>query len=218
MLIEPGSKLLFIGDSITDCGRARPIAEGNEVGNGYVSLINALLGVLYPVHGIRVFNMGVNGNTVRDLKARWRKDVLDQQPDWLVIFIGINDVWRQFDTPLRAEQHVLIDEYRRELESLIKHTLPHLQGLVLMTPYFLEPNRDDPMREAMDAYGDVVRELAAIHNAVLVDTQAAMNVLLEQMHPMSLAWDRVHPNQTGHMALALAFMRAFPSREHVIVL
>lgn len=208
MLIEPGSKLLFVGDSITDCNRARPVAEGNEVGNGYVAQINALLGALYPAHGIRVFNMGMNGNTVRDLKARWRKDVLDQQPDWLVIFIGINDVWRQFDTPLRTEQHVLIDEYRRELDSLIKQALPHLQGVVLMTPYFLEPNHDDPMREAMDAYCAVVRELAEMHHAVLVDTQAAMDALLAHTHPMSLAWDRVHPNQTGHMALALAFMRA----------
>lgn len=214
MLIEPGSKLLFIGDSITDCNRARPVAEGNEVGNGYVAQINALLGALYPAYGIRVFNAGMNGNTVRDLKARWRKDVLDQQPDWLVIFIGINDVWRQFDTPLRTEQHVLIDEYRRELEALIKQTAPHLQGVVLMTPYFLEPNRDDPMREAMDAYGDAVRELAAQHSAVLVDTQLAMDALLEQMHPMSLAWDRVHPNQTGHMALALVFMRAIGAIEN----
>lgn len=212
MLIAPGSKLLFIGDSITDCGRARPVAEGNEVGNGYVSLVNALSGVLYPTSGIRVFNMGVNGNTVRDLKARWRKDVLDQQPDWVVIFIGINDVWRQFDTPLRTEQHVLIDEYRRELENLVRQTMPHVQGLVLMTPYFLEPNQDDPMREAMDVYGQAVRELAAANNAILVDTQEAMDSLLEQMHPMSLAWDRVHPNQTGHMALALAFMRAVGAR------
>lgn len=214
MLIEPGSKLLFIGDSITDCNRARPVAEGNEVGNGYVAQINALLAALYPAHGIRVFNMGMNGNTVRDLKARWRKDVLDQQPDWLVIFIGINDVWRQFDTPLRTEQHVLIDEYRHELEVLIKQTAPHLQGVILMTPYFLEPNRDDPMREAMDTYGDAVRELAAQHNTVLVDTQLAMDALLEQMHPMSLAWDRVHPNQTGHMALALAFIRAIGAIEN----
>lgn len=208
MLIQPGSRLLMIGDSITDCGRARPVAEGNETGNGYVSLVNALLAALYPSHGIRVFNMGVNGNTVRDLKARWRKDVLELQPHWLSVFIGINDVWRQFDAPLRTEQHVLIDEYRRELDSLIRATLPQLQGLVLMTPYFLEPNRSDPMREAMDAYGAVVRELAVQHGAVLVDTQAAMDALLEHMHPMTLCWDRIHPSQTGHMALALAFMRA----------
>lgn len=208
MLVEPGSKLLVIGDSITDCGRARPVAEGNETGSGYVGMVNALLGALYPVHGIRVINMGVNGNTVRELKLRWRKDVLEQQPDWLVIFIGINDVWRQFDAPLRTEQHVLIDEYRQELDSLIKQTTPHLQGLVLMSPYFLEPNREDHMREAMDAYASVVRELASQYGAIFVDTQQAMDLLLERMHPMAIAWDRIHPNQTGHMVLALALIRA----------
>ncbi len=208
MLIASHSKLLFIGDSITDSNRAKPVAEGNETGNGYVSLVNALLGANYPAHGIRVFNMGLNGNTVRDLKIRWRKDVLDQQPDWLVIFIGINDVWRQFDAPLRTDQHVLIAEYENELRALIEKTQPVLTGLVLMTPYFLEANRTDAMRAMMDAYGDVIRKLAAEYSAILVDTQAEMDELLTNMHPMSLCWDRVHPSLTGHMALAQAFMRA----------
>jgi len=30
MLIEPGSKLVMIGDSVTDCGRARPVGEGHD--------------------------------------------------------------------------------------------------------------------------------------------------------------------------------------------
>lgn len=208
MRINPHSKLLFIGDSITDSNRARPVAEGNETGNGYVSLVNAILGANYPAYGIRVINMGFNGNTVRELKARWRKDVLELKPDWLTIFIGINDVWRQFDAPLRTEQHVSIDEYEHELELLIESARPGLQGLVLMTPYFLEPNRSDPMRAMMDAYGDVVRNLAIRHRAVLVDTQAAMDNLLQHVHPMSLCWDRIHPSLTGHMVLAQAFLRA----------
>ena len=211
MLIQPHSKLLMIGDSITDSNRARPIAEGNEVGNGYVSLVNALLGVHYPAHMIRVFNMGMNGNTVLDLKSRWRKDVLELQPDWLSIFIGINDVWRQFDTPLRTEQHVQLDQYARELEALVAATRPKLRGLILMTPYFLEPNREDPMRKMMEAYADVVKGIAARHNALLVDTQPAMDKLMAHMHPMALCWDRVHPNQTGHMALAQAFVTALES-------
>lgn len=208
MLIEPGSRVVMIGASVTDCGRARPVGEGNELGNGYVSHINALLGVHFPAHGIRVLNTGVSGNTVRDLKARWQQDVLDLQPHWVSVLIGINDVWRQFDSPLRTEQHVLIDEYRRELDTLIRNTLPHVQGMVLMTPYFIESNRQDPMREAMDAYCEVVRELAQRHNTVLVDTQQVMDTLLEHVHPMSICWDRIHPNQAGHMGIALAFMRA----------
>lgn len=36
--IEPNSKLLMIGDSITDCGRAQPVGEGmnDALGRGYV--------------------------------------------------------------------------------------------------------------------------------------------------------------------------------------
>ena len=43
--LDTGSKLLMIGDSITDCERARPIGEGlfNALGRGYVSLIDSLL-------------------------------------------------------------------------------------------------------------------------------------------------------------------------------
>ena len=57
------------------------------------------LGAVYPERMIRVINMGVSGNTTRDLKARWQRDVLDLKPDWLSIMIGANDVWRQYDSP-----------------------------------------------------------------------------------------------------------------------
>ena len=49
MRIEASSNLLFIGDSITDCGRARPVGEANpwnwgEIGNGYVRDVAATIG------------------------------------------------------------------------------------------------------------------------------------------------------------------------------
>ena len=62
-------------------------------------MVDALLGAVYPERMIRVINMGVSGNTTRDLKARWQTDVLDLKPDWLSIMIGANDVWRQYDSP-----------------------------------------------------------------------------------------------------------------------
>lgn len=204
------STLLMIGDSITDCGRARPVAEGVnwDLGNGYVSLIHALLGATYPEQHIRIRNMGISGNTVRDLAARWQSDVLDLKHDWLSIMIGINDVWRQFDAPLQTEWHVSLDEYASILEGLVRTTRPQLKGLVLMTPYFIEPNRADPMRAMMDRYGQVVRQLARQYQAILVDTQAAFERVLTEVHPMALASDRVHPNLAGHMVLARAFLKA----------
>ena len=43
-------------------------------------------------------------------------------------------------------------------------------------------------------------------DAVLVDTQAYFDRALEHYYAATLAWDRVHPNQTGHMILARAFL------------
>jgi lysophospholipase L1-like esterase len=209
MIIQPNSKLVMIGDSITDCERARPIGEGlfDALGTGYVSLVDSLLTARYPAHHIRLVNMGVSGNTVRDLQGRWQTDVLELRPDWLSVFIGINDVWRHFHSPNQPEWHVSLDEYTQTLDELLQTTRPTLKGLILMTPYFIEPNQIEPMREMMGRYGEVVRQLAEKHRALLVDTQAAFDAVLADLHPMALAWDRVHPTRTGHMMLARAFLQ-----------
>jgi lysophospholipase L1-like esterase len=210
MRIEANSKLVMIGDSITDCGRVKPVGEGrnDSLGAGYVSLVDSHLKVRYPEKRIRVVNMGLSGNTVRDLKARWQSDVYDLKPDWLSIMIGINDVWRQFDSPLQSEWGVPLAEYETTLSSLVEQSKARVKGLVLLTPYFIETNQYDEMRVRMDQYGKVVRELAKKNGTLFVDTQAAFDDVLKHMHPMTLAWDRVHPNQTGHMILAKAFLNA----------
>jgi lysophospholipase L1-like esterase len=209
MIIQPNSKLVIIGDSITDCERARPIGEGlfDALGNGYVSLLDSLLTARYPAHHIRVVNMGISGNTIRDLQSRWQTDVVELKPDWLTVFIGINDVWRHFHSPNQPEWHVPLDEYTQTLDELLQVIRPSLKGLILMTPYFIEPNKIEPMRKMMGQYGEVVRQLAEKHQALLVDTQAAFDAILTDLHPMALAWDRVHPTRAGHMVLAHSFLQ-----------
>jgi lysophospholipase L1-like esterase len=206
--LQPKSRLVMIGDSITDCGRARPIGEGRgeALGKGYVSLVDGLLGTMYPSYDIRVTNVGTSGNTVRNLRERWQTDVIDLKPDWLSIMIGINDVWRQFDLPTYTEKHVGIEEYAQTLRELVAEAKPLLKGLVLMTPFYIEPNPNDPMRAAMDRYGKVVEQIASETGAVFVDSQKAFDRVLEHYYPATLAWDRVHPGMTGHMVLARAFL------------
>ncbi|WP_237153489.1 SGNH/GDSL hydrolase family protein [Oryzibacter oryziterrae] len=210
MKIHANSKLLMIGDSITDWSRAKPIGEAlfDSLGTGYVGLINAHLNAVHAKARIRVVNMGVSGDTVRDLEARWSTDVEALKPDWLSIMIGVNDVWRQFDARLQTEKHVLIGEYEETLERLIARTLPSLKGLILMTPYFVEPNTADPMRILIDQYGAVVRKLADKHGAIFVDTQAAFDAITGDIHPMGIATDRIHPTLTGHTILTRAFLKA----------
>jgi lysophospholipase L1-like esterase len=145
---------------------------------------------------------------VLDLAGRWEKDVLDLKPDWLSVMIGINDVWRQFDMPLQPETHVPLDVYTQTLDSLLVQTRPQLKGLVLISPYFIEPNRAEPMRVMMDSYGEAMRGLAHKHAAIFVDAQAAFDEVLPSIHPTTLAWDRIHPSQAGHAILARAFLKA----------
>ena len=210
MLFEKNDTVLFIGDSISDYDRARPVGEGlfNAWGQSYVACAGALLSCMYPELGLRIINMGISGNQVRDLRDRWQTDVIDLKPDWVSVLIGINDVWRQFDSPQMPETHVLPEDYERIYEALIQETLPHVKGMILMTPYYMETNRQDAMRARMDQYGAIVKELALKYDLTLVDLQAGWDHLFQYMHSTNIAWDRVHPNQTGCMYIAKQFLKA----------
>lgn len=210
MKIEPGSKLVMIGDSITDAERARPVGEGlnQALGKGYVSYVDALLGSTYPHYRIRVVNMGVSGDTVRHLQTRWERDVLNHHPEWISVMIGTNDVWRQFDLPLQTENHISPEEYEERLEDLIRQSFNVAKGMVLMSPFYIEPNQADPMRERMDEYGRIVRDLARKFGTLFVDTQAVFDSALQIYYPAALSWDRVHPNHIGHMLIARSFLWA----------
>jgi len=206
--IAPGARLLFAGDSVTDCGRLRPVGEGPPpaLGDGYVARIDAALAPLHPGRPVRVLNMGVSGDTVRDLAARWDRDVGALRPDWLCVMIGINDVWRHFDG-VDPSAAVPPEEFARTYEGLIRRAPPRLARLVLMAPFYAQASRADPMRRRTDQYGAIVRALADAHGALFVDTQADVDRAIAPGDYRAVAADRVHPTAEGHAILARAFLR-----------
>jgi lysophospholipase L1-like esterase len=136
LIFSAHQKLLFIGDSITDCGRRNePFAP---YGQGYVHLARAFLLARYPELGLEVVNRGIGGNTVRDLAARWETDVIAEQPDWLSVKIGINDVWRTIAG--RTGEAVPLTEYRSTYTALLQQTRERTSArLILMEPYVVAP-------------------------------------------------------------------------------
>jgi len=210
MKIQPDSTLVMVGDSITACQRIYPVnPEGlpADLGNGYVSFVDGLLTTCYPSYRIQVLNRGIAGDTVRELKARWQADVLNQKPDWLSVCIGINDVWQQFDEKHEGQSHITLAEYEKTLDALLAITRPLLEGLILLTPYFIQP-RGEPMRTMMDEYGNVVRHLAQKYQAIFVDTQSVFDRAVEQVPVETLASDRAHLTIRGHMFLARAVLQS----------
>ena len=209
MKIKSRQTLLMTGDSITDCERVRPLGfMHGGLGNGYVRMVDALLNATYPAGPVRVLNTGIGGNRVTDLAKRLQEDVLVHEPDWVSIMIGINDVWRQFDKDLDLAHQVLIDEFENTLNELVCRTLPTVDGMVLMTPYFIEVNPQDPMRAMMDEYSAAVKRVAEANGTIFVDIQAEFDAYLAHRPTQSLCGDRVHPNPVGHMIIARAFLKA----------
>ena len=87
--LKTDMRVLFTGDSITDCGRGLV----HRLGTGYVRNIARSLKKNYPELNISIENTGIGGNTTRDLLRRWQEDCIDVRPDVLSILIGVNDLW-----------------------------------------------------------------------------------------------------------------------------
>lgn len=204
-------KIVVMGDSISDCGRARPVGEGSPdaLGNGYVRLLDAMVSVDHPEWRLHFVNMGVSGNTSRDLAVRWQVDLVQQKPDYALLQIGINDTWRYFDRPLQPEVHVTTEEYRANLNAMLDGAEAIGCKVILSSPFFMEPNRDDPMRAAADRYRAEMARCAKERGLPYIDLQERFDAVLACHYSCRMALDRVHPNTMGQYVIASALEQAF---------
>ena len=208
MIFQDMDRIVFAGDSVTDMGSTNPVGEGlfDSVGRGYVRVVENMLAVYYPQIRLRVTNSGISGNTSRDLLERFDRDVVALNPDWVSICIGINDVWRQFDCPAMPDVQVTPEEYKCNVESMIEKVKGSVKGIFLLSPYIIEPNTEDAMRQRMDEYVSICRELAEKHSCLFVDFQQMYANYCQYRHSSYIAWDRIHPNQIGAMLMAKTFL------------
>ncbi len=209
MLFQNGERIVFAGDSVTDMGSVCPVGEGlfENAGRGYVRVLESMFAAYYPEISLRITNSGVSGNTSRDLLERFDRDVVSLHPDWVSICIGINDVWRQFDMPAFFDAQVLPEEYEKNVEQMILSVKEKVKGIFLLTPYYMEPNREDPMRARMDEYVAICAKLAEKHGCIFVDFQKMYEDYFKVQHSSYIAWDRIHPNQIGSTLMAREFLK-----------
>lgn len=208
--MDKKDRIVFMGDSITDCNRnyqALP-AGWSSWGEGYVNLINAYTTALFPEKELMIVNQGVSGDTIVDLINRWEKDCLSFQPNWVTVMIGINDIWRQFDG--RFMQTALIDEqiFEKTYRELIEKTKEHVKGMILLSPFMVEGNKKDPMREKVDNYREITQRLAEEYQLLYGDCQKPIDEFLTCQSSYVLSSDRVHPSLAGHLLLAKVWLES----------
>lgn len=210
MIFEKDTVLVMAGDSVTDCGRryeSEPAGWGS-FGDGYVNLVNAFLCSMYPENEVMVVNRGVNGNTIVDLEKRWDKDILELNPTWVTVLIGINDVWGHFSGQLEHRRTVDETTYRRLYESIVKRTIDKVNGMIILSPFMMEKNKNDEMRQMVETYAGIAREIAEKYGLIYVDLQKRMDKFLESLSSYHISQDRVHPDIKGHMIIAKTIMDA----------
>jgi lysophospholipase L1-like esterase len=199
--LAAGSTVLFIGDSVTDCGRDR--ADPGSLGDGFPALVAADFARAHPDAGIRFVNRGISGNRAADLRERWERDCLRLEPDVVSILIGINEVWRRYDSEDPTPTEVFEDNYR----NILKRAAEQGPQLIMMEPFLL-PVRADQLewREDLDPKLAAVRGLAAEFDATLIATDGLLTRAAATDGPGTLAADGVHPTPAGHALLAQAWL------------
>lgn len=202
--------IVFQGDSITDTNRKRTLEGPNYahgLGQGYVLFIGATL--LSALPGLKVFNRGISGDTVRNLARRWQADALDLKPTVLSVLVGINDNWHGPDTD--PQRHVPVDEYQatyRKLLAQSRDANPDLK-LVLCEPFALQTG--DVTEEWLPELAHrraAVHQLAQEFDAVFVEFQAVFDAALADAPAKHWAGDGYHPTAAGHHRMAQAWLRA----------
>jgi lysophospholipase L1-like esterase len=208
-----GTRILFLGDSITDMNWGRNEQDRNHyLGHSYVFLIASRLNTDLPQAKLEFFNRGISGNTVGDLKNRWQTDAIEMKPDILSILIGVNDVGRA----CRAGQEVDLKQWEADYRFLLdasRTANPKLK-IVLLDPFVLPVTRLRDQATWTQWNGQctelrrIVKRIAADYQAVHVRTQEVFDRACEDAEPSHWIWDGVHPLPQGHELIARNWIEA----------
>jgi isoamyl acetate esterase len=189
------TKVVLFGDSITQMG-VRP--------NGYVVKMDSLI-KLSTTDSIQLVGAGIGGNKVYDLYLRMETDVLDQNPDVVVIYIGINDVWHKSTSGTGTDP----DKFEKFYKAIIKKLHDRNIKVLICTPTVIGEKNDYTNEQDGDLnkYAGIIKKIGADTKVPVCDLRSAFVDYLKANNSANaergvLTTDRVHLNDAGNLFLA----------------
>lgn len=204
------TKILFQGDSITDCGRSRD----NDIylGHGYPILVTSQLGFDNP-EKFSFVNRAISGNRIVDIYARIKRDIIGVKPDVMSLLIGVNDVWHDYnDSPNGVDAEKFYKVYDMLIDE-IKTALPDIK-IMIMEPYVTHGTSIDPVWDSFDAEvkkrAEKAKLVAEKYNLTFVPLQKPFDDAFERFNvPTHWTNEGVHPTYFGHELIAREWLKAF---------
>jgi Lysophospholipase L1 and related esterases len=194
--MQKKKRIIFFGDSITEFA-SRP--------GGYISDIGEMLVKNKLENNYELVNAGVSSNKIYDLYLRMDEDVMNKNPDVVVIFIGVNDVWHKRSMGTGTDA----DKFERFYNAIIKKLVEKNIRVILCTPAAIGEKADltNELDEDLDKYCNIVRYVASKNNAGLVDLRKAFTAYDSQNNPTNLSAgiltvDGVHLTDRGNQLVA----------------
>lgn len=189
-------KIIFFGDSITQAG----VQPG-----GYILRIDSLSKKENMGDRFEFIGAGIGGNKVYDLYLRMETDVLEKNPDAVVIYVGVNDVWHKSSFGTGTDP----DKFEKFYQAIIDKLKAKNIKVILCTPAAIGEKTDfsNPQDGDMNEYSNIIRRLAAKNGLPLVDLRRAfLDYNLKNNHDNKdrgiLTTDRVHLNAKGNQLVA----------------
>jgi acyl-CoA thioesterase I len=181
---------VFVGDSITH-------GVGTDGWRSFVEhfaeRVRTELGRVDDV----VINTGISGNQTEDVLAGFDARVRRFHPDVVVVMLGTND---SVAGPAGR------DVFRQHLDRIVER----VRGLGAVPVLQVPPPVDTSAateRADLGGYADIVREVAAAREAVLVDHRAHWLRAGGGQAPPQWLDDEIHPNARGHLEMARTIFR-----------
>ncbi len=203
------TRILFLGDSITDAGRSREGVERLLMGQGYPTMCAGRLGMDHPDR-FEFVNTGVSGNRITDVYARIKRDCWNHKPDVISLLVGINDVGHEINRQDGVEDDRFETVYRMLLEDT-KKVLPKTK-FILMEPFCLAvPHRPEDwaaFRKGAKAKGEIVKKLAEEFGCAFVPLQDKFDRVCNLAPARHWIGDGVHPTPAGNQLIADRWLKA----------
>lgn len=195
-------KVIFFGDSITEAG-VKP--------GGYIVKVGELAAKENKADQYEFVGAGIGGNKVYDLYLRLEDDVLNKNPDVVVIYIGVNDVWHKQSHGTGTDY----DKFEKFYSALIKKIQAKGAKIILATPAVVGERTDfsNELDGDLNRYSSLIRTLAERNKLPLVDLRKAFLDYNKVNNPENkesgiLTTDRVHLNDKGNDLVANEMWKA----------
>ena len=189
-------RVIFFGDSIT----AAAIKPG-----GYIVKLDSMIALQGKAEQYELIGAGVSGNKVYDLYLRMEEDVLAKEPDMVVIYIGVNDVWHKRTSGTGTDA----DKFEKFYQAIINKLKAKNIQVILCTPATIGEKTDfsNALDGDLNEYSKMIRNIAGKNNLALVDLRRSFLEYNLKNNPENkvngvLTTDAVHLNAKGNQLVA----------------